>query len=35
MPMAKVTESKLNKWDYIKLKYFCMIKETWKKTKDS
>ena len=28
---TKETKAKINKWDYIKLKYFCSVKETMKK----
>ena len=32
-PQAKATKAKINKWDYIKLKYLCIVKETIDKTK--
>ena len=30
---AKATKAKINKWDYIELKHFCMVKEAINKMK--
>ena len=32
-PWTKKTKEKINKWDYIKLKCFCMVKATINKVK--
>ena len=32
-PQARETKPKMNKWDYIKLKIFCKVKNTINRTK--
>ena len=32
-PQASETKAKINKWDYIKVKRFCLVKETIIRTK--
>ena len=32
-PQTRTTKAKINKWDYIKLKSFCIVKETIIKTR--
>lgn len=35
MPLAKATKFKLNKWDYIRFKSFCIAKKNGQRLKDN